>query len=122
MSAQHPAAAAPASPAPAVAPDTTAAPAVTGAVADPEIHIAGVLVQARPDTVRAVREAISAMPSAEIVAAGDDGRIALVVEGVGGKAVLGVMDAVRDLPGVINVALVYQHAEPESALQEGMQS
>ncbi|MBK1686609.1 chaperone NapD [Rubrivivax gelatinosus] len=87
---------------------------------DPEIHIAGVLVQARPEAVGALRTAITALADTELVGAGDDGRIAVVVEGVGAASVLQVLDALRELPGVLNVALVYQHAEPRSALQQGV--
>lgn len=89
-------------------------------VHDPEIHIAGVLVQARPEAVGALRAAIAALADTELVGAGDDGRIAVVVEGVGAGAVLQVLDTLRELPGVLNVALVYQHAEPRSALQQGV--
>ncbi|MBZ8140209.1 hypothetical protein CLD22_09910 [Rubrivivax gelatinosus] len=87
---------------------------------DPEIHIAGVLVQARPAAVAALRTQIGSLAGAELVGAGDDGRIAVVVEGVGAASVLQVLDALRELPGVLNVALVYQHAEARSALQEGV--
>ena len=31
---------------------------------------------------------------------------------------LDYMDAIRALPGVLNVALVYQHAEPVAAMDE----
>jgi nitrate reductase NapD len=34
--------------------------------------------------------------------------------------VLAVVDEIRAIPGVLNVALVYQHAEPAAAMQQPM--
>lgn len=89
---------------------------------DPEIHIAGVLVQARPASLAAVRDALPSIPGAELVADSAEGRLAVLLEGEGAAAVLSALDALRELPGVLNVALVYQHAEPRSVLQQEMPS
>lgn len=83
-----------------------------------EIHIAGVVVHARPEAVSALRKTIPLIPRAEVHAATDDGRMVVTLETGSSRRTADCMDAIRALPGVINVALVYQHAEPESAFDE----
>lgn len=86
--------------------------------ADPEIHIAGVLVQARAPALPAVCRAIAGLPEAEVTQSSLTGRVVVVVEAGSGHAVLQVIDHLRAIEGVVDVALVYQHAEPASALSE----
>ncbi|MEW6706912.1 MAG: chaperone NapD [Pseudomonadota bacterium] len=86
----------------------------------PEIHIAGVLVQARPEACAAVREAIACSAQAQVVQHAADGRIVVVVEAGSAGEVVQRLEAMRTLPGVLNVALVYQHAEPAAAMQQEM--
>jgi nitrate reductase NapD len=84
---------------------------------EPEIHITGVLVHARPDDAHAVATALAALPGVEVRAA-HGGKLVVVHEGADGRAVLEFLARLRDLPGVIDAALVYQHAEPASAMEE----
>lgn len=87
-----------------------------------EIHIAGIVVHVQPDALNAVRARIAHVPSAEVHAASDDGRLVVTLETGGTQHTLAYMDAIRALPDVFNVALVYQHAEPAAALDEEMES
>lgn len=86
--------------------------------ASDEIHIAGVVVHTRPETVEIVKKSIPLIPHAEVHASSDDGRIVVTLETRGTQQTLDYMDAIRALPGVLNVALVYQHAESASAFDE----
>lgn len=86
-----------------------------------EIHIAGVIVQASPTAVASLRSHIALLPKAQIHAAGADGRLVVTLETESTKRTLDCLDALRALPGVINVALVYQHAEDAAAMDEEIQ-
>ena len=83
-----------------------------------ELHIASFVAYARPDAVESVVKAIQAARLAEVPLHDEKGRIVIVVEGPSAGRVLDVMDAVRALEGVLAVHLAYQHAEPESEMQE----
>jgi nitrate reductase NapD len=90
---------------------------MNSASAGREVHIAGVLVQARPDCGAAVAAAVARLPDTE-VRAEVEGRLVVVCEGGSGAEILGLIDRMRDLPGVLNVALAYQHAESAAAMEE----
>lgn len=83
-----------------------------------EIHIAGLIVHVTPARMAAVRSHIEMLPKARVHAARDDGRLVVTLETDSTKRTLDYMEAVRDLPGVFNVALVYQHAEDAAAMDE----
>lgn len=83
-----------------------------------EVHIAGVIVHAAPAELAAVRGHIARLPKAQVHAAGTDGRLVVTLETDSTKRTLDYLDALRVLPGVWNVALVYQHAEDASAMDE----
>lgn len=85
---------------------------------EPEIHIAGVYVQARPGRERAVASALAILPNTEVHAVGGAGRLVAVCECASADETLELIARMRDLPGVLNVALVYQHAESAAAMEE----
>ncbi|OWW20638.1 chaperone NapD [Noviherbaspirillum denitrificans] len=82
-----------------------------------EIHIAGIVVYAQPAELGSVRSCIEEVPGAD-VHAGESGKLVVTLETESTKRALDIMDAIRALPGVLDVVLVYQHAEPESALDQ----
>lgn len=81
-----------------------------------EIHIAGIVVYALPAHREAISRRIASLPSAEIHGGSSDGKLVVTLEADSGRRILDYMDAIRALPGVADVALVYQHAEPERDL------
>lgn len=87
-------------------------------VAETEIHIAGILVQARLGCEPAVAASLSALPQTEVYAASAAGKLVAVCEGGNSGEILSLIDRMRALPGVIDVALVYQHAENATAMEE----
>lgn len=83
-----------------------------------ELHVAGVLVHVRPDALPGLVHAARTIEGAEVYQASPDGRVVLVLEAPSSRAMVATMDHLRTLPGVINVSLAYQHAEPLAAMQE----
>lgn len=83
-----------------------------------EVHIAGVIVHTVPAQTRAIRAHIAQIPQARIHADPGDGRLVVTLEAASTARTLDYIDAIRALPGVANVALVYQHAEPAHAMDE----
>lgn len=83
-----------------------------------EVHIAGVIIHAAPAMVPSIRAQVKLLPRALVHAAGDDGRLVVTLESDSTKKTLDYMDALRALPGVFSLALVYQHAESPEAMDE----
>jgi periplasmic nitrate reductase NapD len=85
-----------------------------------EVHIASVVVYARPEKHVSIRSCLEAVPGVEIhLDLG--GKIIVTIETESTRKTVDIMDAVRALPGVIDVVLIYQHAEPLSALEQEVQ-
>jgi nitrate reductase NapD len=91
-----------------------------GADPSPEIHIAGVLVLCRPLDLMRVSRAVDSLDAAEVFQSSVEGKLVVVIEAAASRDVVTVIDAIRGLPGVLDVALVYQHAEPAAAMQQAM--
>ena len=83
-----------------------------------EVHITSAIAFARPGTTAAIASAIARAGLAEVARIDPRGRIVLLLERESTGAVLDSLDAIRTLPGVLAVHLVYQHAEDASALEE----
>lgn len=84
-----------------------------------EVHIAGILVQVRSADCARVADAVRALPGLEVPSAAD-GRLVVVAECANAAEIVDRIDRIRALPGVLNVALVYQHAESLGAMEEEM--
>jgi len=83
-----------------------------------EILIAGVVVYTQPAQLGSIKSCIAEVPYAEIHAEDPHGKLIVTLETEGTKRTLDTMDAMRALPGVLDVVLVYQHTEPVSALDQ----
>lgn len=86
----------------------------------PEIHVAGLFVQAFPDRVDAVAGAIAELPGTAVMARDGAGKLVVVCECASGEEAVDLIGRIRELPGVLNVALVYQHAESAEAMEKEM--
>jgi nitrate reductase NapD len=85
----------------------------------PEIHITSAVAFARFERVAALAVEIARDGLAEVPRMDPaTGRIVLLIERSSTSEVLDAIDAIRALPGVLAVHLVYQHAEEASALEE----
>jgi len=87
-----------------------------------ELHIAGIVVFADPQQLETITACIRTVPSATIHAASPDGKLVVTLETDSTRRTLDYMDAIRALPGVADVALVYQHAEPLDALEQEIET
>ena len=85
-----------------------------------DVHIAGILVHCRPEEAERLAASIDAMIGAEVFQRSPQGKLVVVAEAPSAKGVLDLIDAIRALPGVFNVSLVYQHAEPAASLAEAL--
>lgn len=83
-----------------------------------DLHIASCVAYARPEAVEGVARAIIATGLAEVPRHDARGRLVVLIEAPTSARVLDTIDAIRALDGVLAVHLAYQHAEPESDLQE----
>jgi periplasmic nitrate reductase NapD len=83
-----------------------------------EVHITSAIAFVRPGAATGIAAGITRAQLAEVARIGPRGRIVLLMERDSTGAVLDSIDAVRALPGVLAVHLVYQHAEDASVLEE----
>lgn len=84
-----------------------------------ELHISSLLVQHRPEAMAALEAFVAVHAAAEIAARGDH-RCVLLCETGHQREVLDLIDAMLVLPGIINVSLIYHHAEPRAELERPM--
>ncbi|WP_227318760.1 chaperone NapD [Cedecea davisae] len=81
-------------------------------------HVCGLVVQARPEHIAAVRSALNQLVGSEV--AGDDagtGKLAVVMEAADSKTLLEQIELARNISGVLAVSLVYhqQNEQGEEA-------
>ena len=81
-----------------------------------ELHIASFVVQHRPDAAQALAAKIRESGDMELAREGEFRSIVLC-ECENQYAILDRIDELRAIPGVLNVLLVYHHAEPREALE-----
>ena len=84
----------------------------------PEIHIAGVLIHARPVDVAPVAALLTAIDGVEVYDTTPEGRLIVVCESTSSRGVFERIERMRDLPGVVDTALVYQHAESAAEMEK----
>jgi periplasmic nitrate reductase NapD len=86
-----------------------------------EIHICGIALHVHPQTMKEVVAGIAAIPGTQLHAETPDGRLIITLETETTAQTLDRMDDLRSLRGVLNVVLVYQHAEPANSLDEELE-
>lgn len=79
------------------------------------VHVASFVVQHRADATAALARAVAASPGVELVRSAGT-RSIVICETADSQALIDHVEALRTVAGVINVALVYHHAEPRAAL------
>ncbi len=85
-----------------------------------ELHIASCVARVRPQALSAAVSAIEAIIGCPVSASDAAGKIVLVIEGSHTGALLDQMDRIRSVPEVLNIEMVYQHAEDENVMKEWM--
>lgn len=78
------------------------------------IHIAGVLVQTRPEHIPQVQTRLGNVSGLEVHAVSPDGRIVVTVEADGRKSVADTLFSLNAMQDVLSASLVYEHSETDS--------
>ena len=83
-----------------------------------ELHIASCVARVRPESMEVAIGSIETAIGGVISARNAIGKVVIVIEGASTGALLDQMEQIRQIPGVLNVEMVYQHAEDESVMKE----
>ena len=83
-----------------------------------DIHIARCIARVRAEILDGAIAQIEAVTGSPISARGINGKLVIVIEGASTRALLDQMEEIRNIAGVLNVEMVYQHAEEESVMKE----
>ena len=83
-----------------------------------ELHIAGIVVHARPESVQRVAEAIGGLSGAEIHATSADGKLVVTLEAPSAREIAACMEEIQQLDAVLTASLVYQHNETLDAMMQ----
>ena len=88
-----------------------------------EVHIASLLVQARPALLADIADKIARLPGAEVHASDPRGKILVTLESGSQGSITDSLNRIQGIDGVISAALVYHQVdgpenEPEKEGQE----
>jgi len=78
------------------------------------MHIAGVLVQTRPEHIPQVQARLGDVAGLEVHTVSLDGRIVVTIEGNGRKSVADTLFSLNAMQDVLSACLVYEHSETDS--------
>ncbi|MBI0276816.1 chaperone NapD [Hafnia alvei] len=77
-------------------------------------HVCGLVVQAKPEAVPAVAEALAAMPETEVAAIEQEkGKLVVVMQSEDSNALLDRIESARNVAGVLAVSLVYHQQDEQ---------
>lgn len=83
-----------------------------------ELHIASLVVHVAPQSLQPVELAVAAIEGMVVHGTHPSGKLVITLEGPSAASVLDRVAQIEQLEGVINVSLVYQHAEAWHSLNE----
>lgn len=86
-----------------------------------ELHIASCIVRTVGSELGAFRNQLAEHPRMTLVAQSSAGKAIVLLEGNSTNALLEQMELIRQIPLVVSVEMVYQHAESEAAMKEILQ-
>ncbi len=84
------------------------------------VHIAGMLVHARPDAVETAIEAVRGFNHAEVHASGIVGKFAVVLECTREREIAECIEQLQAIPGVISVSMTSHYIEDAAELAAEM--
>jgi len=85
------------------------------------MHIAGVVVQARPEHLAAVQGLLEEIARVEVHAVNPDGRFVVTIEGDHRHAVADSLYQINALKGVLSACVVFEQSESEFTHVEALQ-
>lgn len=74
---------------------------------DNPLHIVSFIIHVKPDALATTAQWLAEQPNCEIRGEDEAGKLVVVAENNDEKALLQLMDTVREQPGVLDAALVY---------------
>ena len=77
------------------------------------IQIASLIVHAQPALMTAVKDNLRRLPGLELHQESPQGKLVVVLEVEDETKILATLDAIQNLPGVLNAALVYHEVLEE---------
>jgi nitrate reductase NapD len=78
-----------------------------------EYNISSLILHGRPEAMAAITKAVEAIPAAEVHAATPAGKMVITLETDGDQAILGHIDTINRISGVISTALVYHQIDED---------
>lgn len=83
-----------------------------------ELHIASLVVHVLPQALSRVEQGLADVADAQVHGTHPDGKLVVTLEGPSAGAIMDRVAQIQQLAGVLNVSLVYQHAEPRHSLNQ----
>lgn len=83
-----------------------------------ELHIASLVVHVVPTSLTGVTQAVTDIDGMVVHGTHPSGKLVVTLEGPSAASVLDRVSQIEHLQGVINVSLVYQHAEAWHSLNQ----
>jgi nitrate reductase NapD len=83
-----------------------------------EAHIVGLVVRAHPESVDRVTRSLRNVAGAQVHVATSDGRCVVTIEAAHAEEIADRVCRIQTMEGVLAAALVYQHAEAATAMDE----
>lgn len=83
-----------------------------------ELHIASLVVHVMPQTLSHVAQALLQVDDAQVHGTHPDGKLVVTLEGPHAGAIMDKVAQIQQIAGVLNVSLVYQHAEPRHFMNQ----
>jgi len=83
-----------------------------------ELHIASLVVHVAPASLTGVAQAVTGVDGLVLHGTHPSGKLVVTLEGPSAASVLDRISNIQHLEGVINVSLVYQHAEAWQSLHQ----
>jgi nitrate reductase NapD len=77
-------------------------------------HVAGVVIHVLPSALEKVSGELKTIRGARVHGASAAGKLVVTLEGESTGAIVAGLESMRQLPGVIDAALVYQHGEDDA--------
>jgi len=79
------------------------------------LNISGIVVHAHPDKIAKVSALLEEIPGVEIHGTLEIGKLVVTVEKADDRESANTYEQIGNLPGVLAVAMVYHHFEPEES-------
>jgi periplasmic nitrate reductase NapD len=98
--------------------NSSSAPRISFTDASTDLHIASCVARIRPEAMDVAIIKIESVIGCPISARDSNGKVIVLIEDNSTGALLDQMEKIRAIAGVLNIEMVYQHAEEKSIMEE----